>query len=52
MESPLKVPPKMLRQADAIFYTPEDLRSLDRVFADLENLDHPHQRPIPDGTSR
>jgi DNA adenine methylase/adenine-specific DNA-methyltransferase len=29
-----------------IFYTPEDLRFLDRVSANVENLEHPHQRSL------
>jgi adenine-specific DNA-methyltransferase len=31
---------------DKIFYTPEDLRFLDRVSANVETLDHPHQRAL------
>jgi adenine-specific DNA-methyltransferase len=31
---------------DQIFYTPEDLRFLDRVSANIETLDHPHQRAL------
>jgi adenine-specific DNA-methyltransferase len=29
-----------------IFYTPEDLRFLDRVSANIESLDHPHKRAL------
>ncbi|HKN71851.1 MAG TPA: DNA adenine methylase [Terriglobales bacterium] len=29
-----------------IFYTPEDLGFLDRVSANVENLDHPHQQAV------
>ncbi len=31
---------------DRIFYTPEDLRFLDRVSANIEKLNHPHQRAL------
>jgi adenine-specific DNA-methyltransferase len=31
---------------DGIFYTPDDLRFLDRVSGNIENLDHPPQRAL------
>lgn len=31
---------------EGIFYTPEDLRFLDRVSANAEKLEHPHQRAL------
>jgi DNA adenine methylase/adenine-specific DNA-methyltransferase len=31
---------------EGIFYAPEDLRFLDRVSANIANLDHPHQRAL------
>lgn len=31
---------------EGIFYTPEDLRFLDRVSANIEALEHPHQRAL------
>ena len=29
-----------------IFYKPEDLRFLDRISGNIENLEHPHQRAL------
>src|SRR3984885_8407326 len=34
------------RTFDGIFYTPEDLKFLDRVSANTEKLEHPHQRAL------
>ena len=39
-------PDFIARTFNGVFFTPADLRFLDRVSANLEELDHPHQRNL------